>query len=240
MPAEIEALFGISVVEPFPPRYNIAPTQPILAVIGHGALRTGAYRPDRRTFLVRWGLVPSWAKDPKDLPLLFNARSESAAAKPAFRAAMRYRRALIPASGFYEWRRAGSTRPRPYWIRAVSGQPFAFAGLVEHWTGPDGAELDTASILTTSANERLAEIHPRMPVVIPEASYDRWLNCSRFTPDAVSDLLAPVGPNFFEPVPICDKVNNIANMGPDILEPVGQPPGSAAEAAPPDLQLKLF
>ncbi len=101
---------------------------------------------------MRWGLIPGWAKNPAELPPLFNARAETAAEKASFKAAMRHRRALIPASGFYEWRRNGSNRPQPYWVRPRHGRPIAFAGLMETWAEPGGSEIDTGAILTTSAN----------------------------------------------------------------------------------------
>ena len=129
----------------------------------------------RHFALVRWGLLPSWVKDPKTFTLLINARGESATEKPAFRAAMKRRRCLIPADGFYEWQAAGD-RKRPFFVRAKSGAPLAFAGLWETWTGPNGEELDTAAIVTTRANRTLAPIHDRMPVIVPPEAFDLWLD----------------------------------------------------------------
>ena len=141
----------------FPARYNVAPTQPVPIV--------RMFEGKRQFALVRWGLLPSWVKDPKAFALLINARGETAADKPAFRAAMKRRRCLIPADGFYEWQAVGG-RKQPFYVRAKSGAPFAFAGLWETWIGPNGEELETAAIVTTNANKTLAPIYDRMPVIV--------------------------------------------------------------------------
>ena len=144
----------------------------------------------RQFALVRWGLLPSWVKDPKTFSLLINARGESAADKPAFRNAMKRRRCLIPADGFYEWQAAGE-RKRPFYVRAKSGEPLAFAGLWETWTGPNGEELETAAIVTTHANRTLAAIHERMPVIVPEEAFDLWLDCAEVDAKTAAALIAP-------------------------------------------------
>lgn len=245
-PEEVEALFALLELEGFPPRYNIAPTQPILMVVAGERREPGSNLPERRPLLVRWGLIPSWAKDPKAQPLLINARSETAAEKASFRAAMRHRRTLVPASGFYEWRRDGSKKSQPYFIRPKGGGLVAFAGLMEMWHEPGGSELDTGAILTTHANADIARIHDRMPVVIRPEDYARWLDCLGQEPRDVADLLQPVEPGFFEAIPISDKVNKAANVGPDIQEPVAEePPAQPAAHSKPDVpepaeQFKLF
>lgn len=150
------------------------------------------------------------------MPLLINARSETASEKNAFRAAMRHRRTLLPASGFYEWKREGSGPARPYWIRPRDGGLVAFAGLMETWMDAGGSEIDTGAILTTAANEELAHIHHRMPVVIRPDDHGRWLDCRSREPRDVADLLKPVEPGFFEAVPVSDKVNKVINTRPDI------------------------
>ena len=243
-PEEVQALLGLLDVEAFPPRYNIAPTQPILLVIAGAPREPGSNLPDRRALLVRWGLISSWAKNPKDLPLLINARSETAAEKNAFRAAMRHRRALVPATGFYEWKREGK-KSTPYFVRPKGGGLVAFAGLMETYAEPGGSEIDTGAILTTSANADVASIHDRMPVVIHPADYGRWLDCRTQEPRDVADLMRPAEAGFFEAIPISDKVNKVANTGPEIQAPLAG--GGAPEAAPkrperagPDPQLKLF
>src|SRR5712691_7452771 len=151
-PDAMRALFRYEEQPNFPPRYNVAPTQPIPII----RLVDGK----RHFALVRWGMLPSWVKDPKTFTLLINARGESVAEKPAFRAAMKRRRCLIPADGFYEWKAVGE-RKQPYFVRAKSGGLLAFAGLWETWTGPNGEELETGTIVTTSANKTLAPIHDR-------------------------------------------------------------------------------
>jgi putative SOS response-associated peptidase YedK len=176
----------------------------------------------REGLLVRWGLVPSWVKDPAAFTLLINARSETAAEKPAFRNAMRHRRALIPASGFYEWHRPADRKaPRqPYFVRPRHGGIVAFGGLMETWSGRDGSEIDTGAILTTAANEAFAAIHERMPLVIAPEHFERWLDCRNYSARDVADLLVPADAGLFEAIPISDKVNRVANSGPDIQEPV--------------------
>lgn len=243
-PEEVQALFGLLDLEAFPPRYNIAPTQPILLVVAGPPRERGSNLPDRNALLVRWGLIPSWAKNPRDLPLLINARSETAAEKNAFRAAMRHRRALVPASGFYEWKRDGK-KSTPFFIRPKGGGLVAFAGLMETFAEPGGSEIDTGAILTTAANDDVAAIHDRMPVVIRPSDYARWLDCRTQEPRDVADLMRPAEPGFFEAIPISDKVNKVANTGPDIQAPAVE--AGAPEQAPlrkkavkADPQLKLF
>lgn len=239
-PEEVEELFGVADLEPFPPRYNIAPTQPVLMVTaGFGRARQ-SNRPDRRALLVRWGLIPSWAKDPRDLPLLFNARSETAAEKNSFKAAMRHRRALIPASGFYEWRREGRRTAQAYWVRPRNGGLIAFAALMETWLEPGGSEIDTGAILTVSANADLAPIHDRMPIVIKPEDFDRWLDCARNEPRDVADLLRPADPGSFEAVPVSDKVNKVANAGPEIQAPVAPAFDEGSGEPSPPRQMKLL
>ncbi|WP_163271587.1 SOS response-associated peptidase [Chelativorans alearense] len=238
-PEGVEALFGVADVEDFPPRYNIAPTQPILMVVGGAPRPEGSNLPDRRALLVRWGFIPSWAKSPKEMPLLINARSETAAGKAAFRAAMRHRRALLPASGFYEWRRSGKGRAQAYWVRPRSGGLIAFAGLMETYSEPGGSEIDTGAILTTAASRDLAGIHHRMPAVIRPEHFSRWLDCVRCEPRDVADLLVPVEEGFFEAVPVSGKVNKVANTGPEVQERV-EPEVVEEEVAERAEQLRLF
>lgn len=224
-PEEVAALFAILDLEDFPPRYNIAPTQPILMVIAGHPQAPGSNLPDRRPVLVRWGFIPYWAKEPKKLPLLINARSEEAAEKNTFRAAMRHRRTLVPASGFYEWRRDGKKTGQAYFVRPRGGGMVAFGGLMESWHEPGGSEIDTGAILTTAANSDVAHVHDRMPVVIRPQDFRRWLDCRAYEPRDVADLVQPVEPGFFEAIPVSDKVNKVANTGPEVQAP--------AEPAPP-------
>jgi putative SOS response-associated peptidase YedK len=227
-PEAIRALFRYQEQPNFPPRYNIAPTQPIAIV----RLVDGK----RQFALVRWGLLPSWVKDPKTFTLLINARGESSAEKPAFRAAMKRRRCLIPADGFYEWQALGA-RKQPFFIRAKSGAPFAFAGLWETWTGPNGEELETAAIVTTRANRTLSPIHDRMPVVVPPDAFDLWLDCAHVDATTAAAVIAPAPEGLFEAFPVSTDVNRTANDNPKLVEPVAasaEPePVLAAKPKPP-------
>ncbi len=231
-PEEVEALFGLAGLEAFPPRYNIAPTQPILIVTAGPAREPGSNLPDRMGMLARWGFLPSWVKDPAQFPLLINARSETAAEKNSFRNAMRHRRILIPASGFYEWKREGGKTGQPYWIRPAGGGIVAFGGLMETWEGRDDSQLDTACVLTTGANAQISAIHDRMPVVIRREDFARWLDCRTQEPRHVADLLQPVEPGFFEAIPVSPKVNKVANAGPDVQERVDAAAGPEVAAKP--------
>ncbi len=214
-PQEVAKFFDLDVLEGFPPRYNIAPTQPILMIANDAARR-------RAGVLVRWGLVPAWVKNPGQFSLLFNARAESAAEKPSFRNAMRHRRCLVPASGFYEWRRPADRKlPRQaYWIRPRDGGVLAFGGLMETWSGPDGGEIDTGLILTVSANGLIGPIHDRMPAVIAPKDFARWLDCANHEPRDVGDLMVPFHDDFFEAIAVGDKINKVDNVDPDIQAPL--------------------
>ena len=205
-PSLVVDQFGLDGVDSFPPRYNIAPTQPVLIARPRVVIREGSNAPDREAVLVRWGLLPSWLKDPKGFPTLINARSETAAdakGKPL----------------------------QAYWVAPKQGGLCAFAGLMETWLAADGSEIDTACILTTAARGPIAKVHDRMPVAIMEPDYARWLNCRDFEPKQVSDLFTAAEDDFFDPVPVSPAVNKVANSGPDLIVPVNAHPD--AEAAPP-------
>jgi putative SOS response-associated peptidase YedK len=216
---EVVAYMSLLDVESFPPRYNIAPTQPILLVMADEPREPGSNLPELKAVLVRWGLIPAWAKDPKSLPLLINARSETAAERNTFKAAMRHRRALVPASGFFEWKKVGN-RKQPFFLRPKGGGLVAFAGLMETYLDPNGSEIDTGAILTTNASPEIADIHDRMPVVIKPEDFPRWLDCRSNEPKDVADLLQPPEQGMFEAIAISDLVNKVANTGPEILQPV--------------------
>jgi putative SOS response-associated peptidase YedK len=225
-PEALRDLFQYAEQPNFPPRYNIAPTQPIAIV----RLVNGK----REFALVRWGLLPSWVKDPKAITLLFNARGESISEKPAFRAAMKRRRCLIPADGFYEWKAVGS-RKQPYFVRAKSGMPFAFAGLWETWTGPNGEELETGTIVTTRANRTLSSIHDRMPVIVPPEAFDLWLNGADVDSTTAEALIVPAPDGLLEAFPVSGDVNRTANDNPKLVEPFagGAEPEPAPKPTPP-------
>lgn len=214
-PDQVALFLALMDLEAFPPRYNIAPTQPILMAIAGPPRDPGSNLPDRRALLVRWGLIPGWAKDPKSLPLLINARAETAGERAAFKAPLRHRRALVPATGFYEWRTVGRTR-QPYFLKPRQGGLVAFAGLMETYADPNGSEIDTGAILTAEASPDIAPIHNRMPVVVRPEDFSRWLDCRRLEPRDVADIMRPAEPGLFEAIPVSDLVNKVANTGPEI------------------------
>jgi putative SOS response-associated peptidase YedK len=237
--AAVRALFGYADEPKFPPRYNVAPTQPIPIV----RLEQG-----KRVFaLARWGFLPSWVKDPRSFSLLVNARGESITDKPAFRNAMRRRRCLVPADGFYEW---SDTRPRqPFFVRPKAGGPIAFAGVWETWTGPNGEEVDTAAIVTTRANRSLAAIHDRMPVIVPPDAFNLWLDCAAVDATTAAALFMPPSDALLEGYQVSTAVNRATNDSPDLIAPkpaasddsaegvADEPPPEPEEA---DKQLSLF
>ena len=168
---------------------------------------------------MRWGLIPAWVKDPRGFSLLINARGESLDEKPAFRSALRYRRCLFPADGFYDWRREGE-RARPYFVRPKTGGPMAFAGLWENWMGPNGEEMETAAIVTTRANRMLAAIHPRMPVIVPPEGFNLWLDSGRVDAATAAVMIAPAPEDMLEEHEVSAAVNSAANDTPDLIAPV--------------------
>ena len=209
-PEAMRALFGYLEQPNFPPRYNIAPTQPVAIV----RLVEG-----RRQFaLVRWGLIPAWVKDPRAFSLLINARGESAAEKPAFRNAMKYRRCLVPADGFYEWKREGEKK-RPYFVRRRDGGPIAFAGLWENWMGPNGEEVETAAIVTTAASRSIAHIHDRMPVIVPPEAFDFWLD-PKVDAQTAAAVLQPAPDASIEAYEVSSAVNRTANDSAVLIGPL--------------------
>ncbi|WP_137045652.1 SOS response-associated peptidase [Pseudolabrys sp. FHR47] len=219
-PEAIRNFFRYAEKPNFPPRYNIAPTQPIAVV--------RLINRQRKFALMRWGLLPSWVKDPKAFSLIVNARGENVTDKPAFRAAMKRRRCLIPADGFYEWK-AGGLRKQPYYIHAKSGEPLAFAGLWETWTGPNGEELDTVAIVTTDANRTVGPLHDRMPVIVPPEAFDLWLDCDHVDATTASALIMPAPDSLLEVWPVSTDVNRVANDNAHLIEQVAE----GADPAPP-------
>jgi len=212
-PDEVEALLGpLASAVQLAPRYNIAPGQPVPAV-HEDAL--GA----RHLVLLHWGLVPSWSDGPDPRYSMINARAETVAEKPAYRAAIRYRRCLLPASGFYEWHPTGRGHKQPYAIRRVDRRPFAMAGIWEHWLGADGSELRSCSILVTTANATLSPIHERMPVILARQDHDRWLDRNLQHPDELQALLRPCPDDWLEAYPVGREVNNPQHDGRALIQP---------------------
>lgn len=219
-PEAMRALFRYREEARFPPRYNIAPTQPVAVVRRINGEPSFA--------LMRWGLIPSWVKDLHAFSLLVNARGESVNDKPAFRHAMKRRRCLAPADGFYDWKDEGGRR-RPYYVCRKGGGPLAFAGLWDAWTGPNGEEMDTVCIVTTRANRLLAPIHDRMPVIVPPEAFDLWLDCDRVDATTAAALIAPAPDALLEAYEVSRAVNRTANDSPALIEPLAA--GQGAEAA---------
>jgi putative SOS response-associated peptidase YedK len=210
-PAELVEIFALLRTPELEPRYNIAPTQPVAAV-----------RPasgGRELSFLRWGLVPSWADDPGIGSRMINARADTVATKPSFRNAFRQRRCLIPASGFYEWKKTGDATKQPYHICLRNDQPFAFAGLWERWEKGDGPAIESCTIITTEANELLAKVHDRMPVILRPEDYDRWLDPRQRDRTELESLLAPYPPDEMKFYPISKLVNNPRNETAACLEP---------------------
>ncbi len=192
------------------PRYNIAPGQDVLTVQGVEG-RQGEEGVKRSAHDRRWGLIPSWADDAKIGYRMINARSETVALKPAFRAAFRKRRCLIPADGFYEWENKGrgaSASRQPYHIGLEGGGVFGMAGLWESWIGPDGELVESCTVLTTTANERIAFLHERMPVILGREHWDHWLDPSVFEPEGLLALLAPFPSDAMALRPVSPRVND--------------------------------
>ncbi len=190
-------------------RWNIAPTQEVATIL------QDRREPKRKFVLMRWGLIPSWAKDPSMAASAINAVSETAAEKPAFRDAMKLRRCLIPATGFYEWKRTGAKSKQAYHIGMKGDRLFAFAGLWENWEDPQGKVIRTCTILTTQANATLSDIHDRMPVILTPEDYDRWLDPGITNPARVADLLKPCDASLLRKYPVSNFVNRAGNEGPE-------------------------
>jgi putative SOS response-associated peptidase YedK len=211
-PEAVRQLFGLAHVAPYPPRMNIAPTQP-----------TGVVRLDlkgQRVFeLVRWGLIPSWVKDPKSLSTLLNARAETVLEKPSFKGNMRHRRCIVPASGFYEW--VGPPRAkRPFLIqpRDQNGKVhcLGFAGLWDHWLGADGSEIETMAIVTVAANATVSAVHDRMPAILSPHQFDDWLDVKRVDAADAARFLVPAPEDLLELFEVSAKLNSVHNEGPEV------------------------
>ncbi|MCO5092451.1 SOS response-associated peptidase [Bosea sp. (in: a-proteobacteria)] len=221
-PEAMRASFGYREQPNFPPRYNIAPTQPVPVIRPHGSAR--------QFLLMRWGFIPGWVRDAKDFPLVINIRGESAAEKPSFRNALARRRCLMPADAFYEWRRSGTgkqARNDAFLFRRPDRGFFAFAALWETWSAPDGSEIDTVAMLTGPASGPMAAIHHRAPIILAAHDHDAWLDPGA-TPQQTRRLIEPPPDDLLEIVAIGPAINKVANDGPELQEPA-----SAAAPAEP-------
>jgi putative SOS response-associated peptidase YedK len=218
-PAVIALAFGLPFPPDLRPRYNIAPTQqvPIIRENSEGT---------RELVQVRWGLVPRWAKDPSIGARMINARAETLATRGAFRYALARHRCLVPVNGFYEWRKTRSGKV-PLHIGMPDARPFGLAGLYERWLSPEGEVLDTCTIVTTAACESLRDAHERMPVIVPDVEYARWLDCSN--PDA-GDLLVTWSGEPLRVYPVSTRVNAVRNDDPALCEPIADAEPEPAQA----------
>ena len=242
-PTELAEQFVVDeiAVENGEPDYNVAPRANVMVVRERARSARGEVELRRVLSRVRWGLVPSWAKDPGIGDRLINARAETVAEKPAYRRAFAKRRCIVPADGFYEWKVVGPPktpkgRPQkqPMYIHRHDDEPMAFAGLWEVWKVPDGVDaaddgdgwMRSCAIVTTAANERLAPVHDRMPVVLPAEAWGRWLDPDEQDPQALLDLLRPAPDEWFEVYPVSTRVNRAVNNDPGLLTPVPAEPTS--------------
>lgn len=212
-PAEsVRQLFKLPHIDPFPPRANIAPTQPVGIVCLD-------VKGDRTCELVRWGLIPAWVKDPSKISTLINARAETVLDKPSFRGSMRHRRCIVPATGFYEW--VGPPRAkRPFLFQSRARTCLGFAGIWDHWLGADGSEIDTMAIITVAANGVVSAVHDRMPAILAPDQFAAWLDVRNVDAKAAADLLNPAPDALLELFEVSPRVNNVRNEGLDLQEPV--------------------
>lgn len=215
---ELARLFeaGLIRMEPYEPNYNVAPTTSIPAVVNEGGARalTG----------FTWGFTPSWAKARRDGPRPINARRETVATSGMFRDAFKRRRTIIPADGFYEWKKEGSGK-QPFFIHRADGEPLAMAGIWERWIDPEGnleTPLESCAIITTSANDTMAQLHNRMPVILEPEDWERWLDPDVVDSEQLADLLDPAEDHVIAYHPVGPDVGNVRNNRPDLVQPMEQ------------------
>lgn len=201
--------------EAISPRYNIAPTQPVLS------LRWNAAAAGREATTLKWGLIPSWSKDAKIGYRMINARGETVDTKPSFRAAFAKRRCLILADGYFEWKKMGAIK-QPYWIQLDSEQPFAMAGLWESWRAPTGEAIESCTIITTDANEATQVVHDRMPVILPQERHDAWLDPDFADQDVLRQWLTPCAVYPMKVRPVSTHVNNVRNADAKCVELIAE------------------
>ncbi|HZZ60743.1 MAG TPA: SOS response-associated peptidase [Roseiarcus sp.] len=230
-PEAVRSYFAFVEHPDFPPRCNVAPTQPIPVVVADPRSRGEA----RHFVLMRWGFLPGFVKDPRDFPLIVNARAETLAERPSFRAALKRRRCLVVADGFYEWRRdpgtggRGRAARRPYLVRRASGEPIGFAGLYETWSDPSGGEIDTACIVTTAANRLVGLLHDRMPAILEPDAFASWLDVDGVDAARALGLVEPAPEEALELVEIGPEVNRAANDDASLQKPVAPPVRAAIQ-----------
>ncbi len=226
---DLIADFGVDTVhgDELPPSWNVAPTQPVRTVLERAVHSDEHDEPTRQLRTARWGLVPSWAKDVKISSRLINARMETVTDKPAFKAAARKRRCLIPGDGYYEWQQGDGKTKVPWFLHAPDRASLAFAGLYELWPNPELPDdhpdrwLWSVTIITTAATDALGHIHPRTPLIVPTDLYGDWLNPATTDSGDVRELLAAIPEPHLQPRAVSTAVNSPRNDGPDLVKPVG-------------------
>lgn len=209
-PEALRQIFGYPEQPNFPPRFNVAPTQPIPVVFGES---------ERHFALMRWGFLPAWLKDPRKFTVLINARAETVRDKAAFKNAIRRRRCLVPADGYYEWK-TFERRKQPFFIQRRDGRPIALAGVYETWVGPNGEELDTVAIVTAAASADLATLHPRVPVTVAPDDFELWLDCRQDDVEVVTPLMRGPQEGEFAWHEISNRVNHVANDDAELIAPL--------------------
>jgi putative SOS response-associated peptidase YedK len=210
--AELAELFGVMSLPALDSSWNTAPTQNVLAI------RAAPEGGQREGVLLRWGLIPSWAKDPSIGSQMFNARGETAREKPSFRSAFKKRRCLLPADGFYEWKKGPPPR-QPFYFHMKDGKAFAFAGLFERWESQDGTAIESCTMLTTTPNELVAAVHDRMPVIVSPNQYSAWLDPSDADMDSLQALVAPFPADRMDGHPVSRAVGNVRKNEPGLMSP---------------------
>lgn len=226
----------VDVRERLAPSYNVAPTDEVYAILSRHPGGDRSAEPERRLRSLRWGLIPTWAKDAKIASRLINARMETAHTKPAFRRAFAMRRCLLPADGYFEWYTTEQGRKQPFFIRPTDGGVLAMAGLYEIWRDPSKDEDDpdrfrwTSTVLTTAAADDVGQIHDRMPLLVEPECYAAWLDPDFTDPDGLRDLLIPAAPGRLAAYPVSTRVNKVANNGADLIEPLAPEPPAQPES----------
>ena len=233
-PEQMVELFKLLRTIDMVPRYNIAPTQPVAAIWEESGRREGHF--------ARWGLVPRWVKDPREFPLLVNARVETMAEKPAFRDALKHGRCIIPASGYYEWHANPDKSKQPYYITHDDGRPMALAGLYATWVGPEGEEIDSVATITVPANPQLSVIHDRMPAILEGDGIDQWLDVRGVDAKTAYRLAMPLEDGALKFHPVSTRVNSARLDEPSLIEPaaIERPQPARPKKAAGGGQMDLF
>lgn len=231
-PEQMAELFKLLNQIDLVPRYNIAPTQPVAAIWEETGRREGHF--------ARWGLVPRWVKDPREFPLMINARAETMAEKPAFRDALKHGRCIIPASGYYEWHTGPDKKKQPYYITLDDDQPMALAGLYATWVGPEGEEIDTVATITVPANPQLSVVHDRMPAILRGDEIDAWLDVRGVPAKDAHQLALPLPDGVVKFHPVSTRVNSARDDDPGLILEVTPEKPEAIRKKAAGGQLDLF